>query len=171
MEPALNDTGASQPQTLDGHTAFAAQALQLVRGARSELLLLSDSLQRSLYGSEDFADAVKGFLLGNERARICVFVGRPQEALRNVPHLLELSRRLSSRFEFREPSEQQVAAGGNRSEWLLADRRVLLERREPESLEARYWAQEPQRGKLRGEAFDALWNEAQPAQELRGLDI
>jgi len=167
----LNDTSANLPQLLDGHAAFAAQALQLVRGARAELLLLSDSLQHSLYGSEDFTDAVKGFLLGSERARICVFVSRPQEALRNVPHLLDLCRRISSRFEFREPSEQQAAAGGNRSEWLLADRRVLLERREPESLEARYWAQEPQRGKLRGEAFEALWNEAQPAQELRGLDI
>ena len=167
----MNDTAASPPQRLDGRAAFAAQALELVRGSRNELLLLSDSLERSLYGGDAFADAVKAFLLGSERARVCVFVNRPQEALKNVPHLVELSRRLSSRFEFREPSEAQQAGGGNRSEWLLADRRALLERMEPESLEARYWAQEPQRGKLRAEAFEALWNEAQPAQELRSLGI
>ncbi|MDB5976469.1 MAG: hypothetical protein JWR07_3229 [Nevskia sp.] len=167
----MEDTAASPPQLLDGRAAFAAQALDLVRGARGELLLLSDSLERSLYGGEAFADAVKTFLLGSERARLRVFVNRPQEATQNVPYLLELSQRISSRFEFREPSEAQQAGGGNRGEWLLADRRVLLERRDPESLEARYWAEEPQRGKLRAEAFEALWNEAQPAQELRSLGI
>ena len=167
----MNDTSAGLPQLLDGHAAFAAKALELVRGARGELLLLSDALQQNLYGSEEFADAVKGFLLGSERARLCVFVNQPQEAVQNVPRLLEMSRRVSSRFEFREPSEAQVAGSGNRSEWLLADRRVLLERREPDSLQSQFWAQEPQRGKLRAEAFEALWNEAQPAQELRGLDL
>ncbi|MDE0853100.1 MAG: hypothetical protein OSA97_01580 [Nevskia sp.] len=167
----MSDTTASQPQLLDGRAAFAAKALEVVRGAHHELLLLSDSLERGLYGGEEFYDAVKGFLLGNERARLCVYVNQPQGALQNVPRLLELNRRVSSRFEFREPSDEQKAGSGNRSEWLLADRRVLLERLEPESLQAQFWAQEPQRGKLRGEAFDTLWNEAQPAQELRSLGL
>ncbi len=159
------------PQRLEGRTGFAASALQLVRAARGELLLLSDSLERGLYGSEEFAEAVKGFLLGGEHARLQVLVRQPQQAVRNVPRLLELGRRISSRCQFREPSEAQRAVGELRSEWLLADRRVLLERREPESLEAQFWAAEPQRGKLRAEAFEALWDEAQPAQELRSLEI
>ena len=102
----MNDSSTDLPQLLDGQAAFAAKALELVRGARGELLLLSDSLQRNLYGSEEFADAVKSFLLGSERARLCVFVNQPQEAVRNVPRLLELSRRVSSRFEFRERRAQ-----------------------------------------------------------------
>ena len=166
----MNDTAANLPQLLDGHAAFAAKALELVRGGRGELFLLSDSLERGLYGSEEFADAVKSFLLDSERARLCVFVSQPQQAVQNVPRLVELSRRISSRFEFRQPSEEQ-SSHGQRSEWLLADRRVLLERREPESLQAQFWAQEPQRGKLRAEAFEAIWNEAQPAQYLRSLDL
>ena len=166
----MNDASANLPQLLDGHAAFAAKALELVRAARGELFLLSDALERSLYGNEDFADAVKSFLLGSERARLCVFVNQPQQAVQNVPRLAELSRRISSRFEFREPSPEQ-GSGGQHSEWLLADRRVLLERREPESLQAQFWAQEPQRGKLRAEAFEAIWNEAQPAQYLRSLDL
>ena len=166
----MNDTTANPPQLLDGHAAFAARALELVRGAHGELLLLSDSLERSLYGGEEFANAVKSFLLGSERARLCVFVNQPQQAVQNVPRLVELSRRISSRLEFRQPSEEQ-SSSGQRSEWLLADRRVLLERRESESLQAQFWAQEPQRGKLRAEAFEAIWNEAQPAQYLRSLDL
>jgi hypothetical protein len=160
---------ADLPQLLEGRAAFAAKALELVRGAHLELLLLSDSLDRSLYGSEEFADAVKRFLLDHERARLLVLVGQPQPAARNIPHLLELARRISSRIEFREPELDQGEP--NRSEWLIADRRVLLERRGPEALEVQFWAQAPQRGKNRGEEFEQLWNEAQPAQELRSLGI
>ena len=165
----MTDAATDLPLLLDGHAAFAAKTLQLVRAAHGELLLLSDSLERNLYGNEEFYQAVKTFLLGSERARLCVLVCRPQEALQNAQRLIDLGQRISSRVEFREPSEEQGEI--KRSEWLLADRRVLLERREPGSLESQFWAQEPQRGKLRAEAFEALWNEARPAQELRSLGL
>jgi hypothetical protein len=161
---------AGLPELLQGRAAFAAKAQELARGARSELLLLSDSLDRALYGSEEFADAVKHFLLDNDRARLLVLVNQPQPAARNVPYLLELARRISSRVEFREPSEAPSEEAG-RGEWLIADRRVLLERLAPEALEAQFWAQAPQRGKVRCEEFEQRWNEAQPAQELRSLGI
>lgn len=161
--------GADLPELLQGRAACAARALELARAARGELLLLSDSLDRSLYGGEDFAEAVKRFLLASDRARLLVLVNQPQPAARNIPHLLELARRISSRVEFRQPSETQAEA--IRGEWLIADRRALLERREPEALEAQFWAQAPQRGKTRGEEFELRWNEAEPAQELRSLGI
>jgi hypothetical protein len=160
-------TASDLPELLQGRVAFAAKAVELAHAARSELLLLSASLDRSLYGSEEFADAVKRFLLDNDRARLQVLVSQP--TARNIPHLLELARRISSRIEFRQPDESQTEP--NRSEWLIADRRVLLERREPEALEAQFWAQAPQRGKNRGEEFEQRWNEAEPAQELRSLGI
>jgi hypothetical protein len=165
----MSAPGPEQPEILEGRAAFAARALQLVRGARQELLLRSDALERGAYGSEEFADAVKTFLLGNERARLCVLVRQPQEAARNAPRLVELGRRLSSRVEFREPTPEQGEL--DPGEWLLADRRMLLERQSPEALQAQFWAEEPRRGKTRGEDYDQLWNEAQPAQEMRSLGI
>jgi hypothetical protein len=157
------------PELLEGRAAFAARAVLVARGARHELILRSDALERSLYGGEDFADAVKAFLLGSERARLLVLVRKPQEAAQNGARLVELGRRLSSRVEFRERGEDQEDF--DPSEWLYADRRILLERRSPEDLNSQFWAQEPRRGKTRGEDFDALWNEAQPAQEMRSLGI
>lgn len=156
-------------ELIEGRAAFAARALQLVLATRHELLLRSDALERGLYGGEDFHEALKGFLLGSERARLLVLVRLPQEALRNAQRLIDLGQRLSSRVEFREPTPDQGDIG--HAEWLIADRRMLLERRGPESLEAQFWALEPQRGKLRGEEFDKLWNETQPAQELRSLGL
>jgi hypothetical protein len=165
----VSEPAGELPQLLEGRAAFAARALELVQAAHGELLLLSDSLERGVYGSEAFAEAIKGFLLRNERVRLKVLVSQPQPAARNIPQLLELARRVSSRVEFRQPAETQGEP--SRCEWLIADRRVLLERREPESLESQFWAQAPQRGKTRGEEFEALWNEAIPAQELRSLGI
>jgi hypothetical protein len=162
-------SSADLPELLQGRAAYAAKAVQLARTARHELLLRSDTLDRALYGSEEFYNAVKDFLLGSERARLCVLVRQPREAVQNAARLIDLGQRLSSRVEFREPTEEQGEI--DPVEWLIADRRALLERRSPDSLEAQFWAEEPQRGKLHGEEFDGLWNEAQPAQELRSLGI
>ena len=147
-------SGGGLPELLQGRAAFAAKAVQLVRAARQELLLRSDALDRALYGGEDFYNAVKDFLLSSERARLCVLVRQPQQAVHNAARLIELGQRLSSRVEFREPTAEQGEI--DPAEWLIADRRALLERRSPESLEAQFWAEEPQRGKLQGEEFDAL---------------
>jgi hypothetical protein len=157
------------PQHLEGHAALAAAVLELVRQPHRELLLLSDSLDRKLYGSAEFAEAVKNFVLSSERARLCVLVNQPALAVQNVPRILELQRRASSRIEFREPPEDRRE--DCRCEWLIADRRALLERRSPDALEAQLWGEAPQRGKLRGDAFDEIWNESEQAQELRSLGL
>ena len=160
---------AADAQLLQGRAAYAAQALQLVRGARQELLLRSDSLEAALYGGEAFAESVKQFLLGSERARLRLLVLKPQAALRNAAQLIELCRRLSSKVELREPSPEQGPI--DPCDWLIADRRALLERIGPEALQSQFWPQEPRRGKTRGEDFDTLWNEAQPSPELRNLSL
>lgn len=165
----MSDAISDVPEIVEGRAAFAAKALAVVRAAHLELILRSDCLERALYGSEEFYEAVKTFLLGNERARLLVLVRQPQDAAQNGARLVELGRRLSSRVEFREPGEEQEEF--EPAEWLFADRRTLLERRSPQDLKAQYWASEPRRGKTRAEEFEALWNEAQPAQEMRSLGI
>ena len=122
----MSAPGADLPEILQGRAAHAAAALRLVRGARHELLLLSDSLERALYGGEDFAEALKSFLLGSERARLCVLLRQPQEAARNAPRLAELGRRLSSRVEFRQPAFQRLGLlDRSCDQHPLADQRAL----------------------------------------------
>jgi hypothetical protein len=157
------------PQLLEGPAAFAAAALDLVRQARHELLLLSDALDRRLYGSPEFAESLKTFVLSSERAHLRVIVNQPGLAAQNIPRLLELQRRASSRIEFREPPDDRRQ--DCRRDWLIADRRTLLERRNPDALEVQLWSQAPQRGKLRGDTFDAIWNDSEQAQELRSLGM
>jgi len=83
---------------LEGRAAYATRAVELVRGARQELLLRSDALEFALYGSDAFADSLKQFLLGSETRPACAcWCCNRKAALRNALQLIELGRRLSSR--------------------------------------------------------------------------
>lgn len=156
-------------ELLTGQAAFAARATQMVAGARTELALLSQDLERRVYGTEAFADALRHFVLQHSRTRVRVLVNNTQVAIANSPRLIELGRGLSSFVEFREPqpARRQVV----REEYLVADGRLLLYRETPEDLEAKYYGTSPHLARLQLKDFDVLWNESTPAQELRKLSL
>lgn len=159
----------SDGELVIGVAAFAERATQMVAGARMELALLSQELDRRIYGTEGFADALRKFVLQHQRTRVRVLVSHTQAAIGNAPRLVELGRTLSSFVEFRElmPIRQQTV----RDEYLVADGRVLLYRETPNDLEARFHDKAPHLGRMQLKHFDLLWNEAEPAQELRKLGI
>jgi len=156
-------------ELLNGHGPFAERAIQMVSGARTELALLSQDLERRVYGTEAFGDALRRFILQHSRTRVRVLVNNTQAAIANSPRLVELGRSLSSFIEFREvpPPRQQTL----REEYLVADGRLLLYRETPQDLEARYYGSSPPVARLQLKDFDALWNESTPAQELRKLSL
>lgn len=157
------------PVAVEGRSAFADAALALIAEARREIRLLSHELDVRLYGSEAVYEAVKGFLLSSERARLRVLINQPRLAAQRGHRLVELGRLLSSRVEFRGLSDERQQE--HRAEWLIIDERSLLERREPEALVARLFQDQPLAARERGNDFETLWNEASPAQELRSLGL
>jgi hypothetical protein len=172
MADPQNQTDVHPPadgELVTGAAAFAARATQMVSGARMELALLSQELDRRIYGMEGFGDALRRFVLQHQRTKVRVLVSHTQAAIANSPRLIELGRSLSSFVEFRElmPIRQQTV----RDEYLVADGRVLLYRETPQDLEARYYEKAPHMGRMQLKHFDLLWNEAEPAQELRKLGI
>jgi hypothetical protein len=114
-------------ELITGAAAFAMRATQMVSAARMELAVLSQELDRRIYGLEGFGDALRRFVLQHQRTV--------------------------------------------RDEYLVADGRVLLYRETPQDLEAKYYDKAPHMGRMQLKHFDLLWNEAQPAQELRKLGI
>lgn len=159
----------SDGELVTGIAGFAARATQMVAGARMELSLLSQELDRRIYGTEAFGDALRKFVLQHPRTKARVLVSQPQAAIGNAPRLVELGRALSSFIEFRQllPIRQQTV----RDEYLVADGRVLLCRETPNDLEAKFYDKAPHLGRLQLKHFDLLWNESEPAQELRKLGI
>lgn len=157
------------PELLTGVADFAARATQMVSGARMELALMTQELDRRIYGSGIFGESLRRFVLQHSHTRVRVLVNNTQGAIANSPRLVELGRQLSSFIEFRElmPARQQSI----REEYLVADGRLMLYRETPNDLESKYYAESPHLARLKLKDFDMLWNESTTAQELRKLSL
>jgi hypothetical protein len=159
----------TQVDLLQGAADFAARATQMVSAARTEIVLLSQELDRRIYGTEVFTESIRRFVLQHRHTRVRVLVNNTQAAISNSPRLVEFGRSLSSFVEFREllPMRQQTI----REEYLVTDGRVMLYRETPQNLEAMYYGSSPPVARLKLKDFDTLWNESTVAQELRQLSL
>jgi len=158
-----------KPELVTGVADFAARATQMVSAAHMEVALLTQELDRRIYGSGVFTESLRRFVLQHSHTKVRVLVNATQLAVANSPRMVELGRNMSSFVEFREllPQRQKVI----REELLIADGRVMLSRETPMDLEAKFFGASPHLARLRLKDFDLLWDESVPAQELRKLGI
>ena len=156
------------PELLNGIADFAARATQMVSVARNEVTLLSQDLDRRVYGTAIFTEALRRFVLQHSHTKVRVLVNATHIAVANSPRLVEFGRSLTSFVEFRElqPPRRPVV----REEFLIVDGRQLLYRETPSDLESKYYGS-PQTPRMKLKEFDLLWDESEPAQELRKLGI
>src|SRR5689334_6941161 len=157
------------PELLNGVADFAARATQMVSMAKMEVALLTQELDRRIYGSGIFTESLRRFVLQHSHTKVRVLVASTQVAMGNSPRVVELGRSLTSFVEFREllPERQKVV----REEVLITDGRLMLYRETPHDLEAKYYGADPASARLKLKDFDILWDESVPAQELRRLGI
>lgn len=161
-------TGAVPSECIEGAAAYIQRAQQMIEAAHTDLALFSHGLDHRIYGGEEFSETLKRFILRHRRARLRVLVHTPALAMRRGHRLVELGRRLSSRVEFRQLGGENLKLG---EEYLLADARVLLHKEAHADLEARYYAQDPLKGREMQRTFEALWQESVPAREFTDLKI
>ena len=159
----------AKPELVTGIENFAARATQMVSAAKMEVALLTQELDRRIYGSGVFTESLRRFVLQHSHTRVRVLVNSTQLAIANSPRLVEFGRSMTSFVEFREllPNRQQVV----REEVLIADGRLMLERESPSDLEAKFHGASPGAARLKLKSFDLLWDESVPAQELRKLSL
>lgn len=158
----------SEPVAVEGLEGYAAAALAAVTAARREVLLLSLELDPRLYGSAEFVEAAKSFVLSSEHARLKILLNRTDLARRGHA-LVALGRRVPSRVEFREMGLERKRERDD--ELLIVDGRNLLTRRDPRELLGSWTADAPAEGKRQRELFGQLWEESTPAADLRELSI
>lgn len=165
-----SDASPAAPSStvVSGHVAYADRAIELLVHARREVVLLSQDLDRRIYGDEDFIETLRAFLLQHRRARLRALVHTPRTAMQHGHRLVELGRALSSRIEFRELSPERKSL---REEYLIVDERAMLHRRTPEDLEARCYADAPALAREQLRQFEILWQESPPAREFTDLRL
>jgi hypothetical protein len=162
----MEDTGA---EVLSGVANYAAKATQMVSEAKNEVVMLTQELDRRIYGSGIFTESLRRFVLQHRNTKVRVLVNSTQMAISNSPRLVEFGRSLTTFVEFRElpTARRQVV----REELLITDGRVMLYREAPGDLEAKYYGQSPAEARLKLKEFNGLWDESEPAQELRKLGV
>lgn len=166
----MNDSAPPKPAaaTLNGRIEFLAGARRLITDTRYNASLLTQALDRRVFGDASFVDAVKEFLLLQRNAHFRILVAQPQQVMQGPHALVELGRLLASRVEFREFTPGKAVPP---EEMLLADGRLLLERNSADALEARLIREDPLTARERQRRFDNLWDHAVPSIELRRLRI
>lgn len=156
------------PELIAGQTQSIAAVADLVAGARRQLAILSYRLEPALYGAAPVVDALRAFVLGHERTRVRILVNQPDLAMRRAHRLVELARRLSSRVEFRELTEEQR---GIVDDCVVVDVDGVWRRERPEQLESRLFRHAPLEARLQLRRFDPLWDESPPARAFTELRL
>lgn len=149
--------------------AAAAAAAVLLDDARHELALLTRDLDPGLFENPAALEALKRVALSGRTARIRILVHDPREAAANARRFAALAQRLSSAFALRTPVDDVDRQYG--AAFVLNDRGGFLFRQLAERFEATGSTCAPGRHAQLLAVFDAMWERAEPAAELRALGI
>ena len=156
------------PESVLGHLEFTDRAVQMLRCARSEVVVFSYDLDRRIYSSEPLVKLLRGFLLEHRRGRLRGLVQSPRSALQGAHRLVELARLLSSRMEFRECGEGWRESG---EEYLIVDQRQLLIKSDRHEVEARYYADAPLLAREQLRQFENAWQASTVSREFSDLRL
>lgn len=160
---------AALPITVEGREAFAQNAQLLVTMPRLQLRIMSQQLDRAIYGSPAFIAALKAQLLENRRLQVQILLADSRAASRNGESLRQLALRLSSQFQFRTPGTAEGL--GFADETLIADRSAYLQRSDARALTAKFASDDALGAHPLITRFDTLWNDAEPAADFRAMPM
>jgi hypothetical protein len=163
----MAEEAATKARELGTHVEFRDAACELARSARLQLNILTYTFEREIYGHPDFVQAVQKLATQHARAKVRILIHSPEWASRSGHRLVELARRLSSFIELRELNEQDRQLT---SEVLIADENALLYRESPDTLQARYFPDDPRQASQWLRRFEGLWAGGEIVQGLRRLN-
>ena len=157
----------SRPVTaVEGREAMRAALIDVIGKASRRLLILSQCLESGLYRDRAVVDAFKQQVLSQPRLEVKLIISDPKLAIQQAERLIELARRVNSKFEFREPIGSQHCF---EQEVVIADRTAYFYRDRPDNLIAKHGRKDPVGAHDLKQEFDARWQNSQPAAEFRRL--
>ena len=145
----------------------AAHAINLMTGqAQDGLDIFSRNLDPALYEQSDFIANLSRLCLRNRKARIRFLVQQPAEAVRRCQRLLELSRKLSSSIELRQPHPDYRQ---HNEAFLVADRCGLVYRPFSDRFEGTANFHAPVEAQRKTDFFTEVWERSEVNPEFRRL--
>jgi predicted GNAT family N-acyltransferase len=162
--------GPSTPAVdFEGLEATRELLLELVRGARRDIVVYTRDLEPALYAHPAIVQAFKEFAISG-RGGVARFVVQDPALARRSPHpLLALAQRLSTAFEIRTPTDPEELQYP--SVYVATDADGYLFRLLGVRFEGDWSPALPGRSRQLMEQFQRTWERARPCTELRSLQI
>lgn len=151
---------------IEGREALCRAMQQVIGEARRSLLMLSMHLDGALYKQHALVECLKQQLLDNRRLRVKLIISEPSVAAKQAEPFIELTRRLPSQFELREPVARIHQF---EDECLIADRRAYVYRGLRNSRTAKLALHDAIGAHALRKRFDDYWQHTHPCTEFRQL--
>lgn len=140
----------------------------MVSQAGSTLDIFSRDLDPMLYDRQSFLDLVSNLCAKNRKARIRVLVQDPMPAVKNAHRFIELSRKLSSSIEIRQPHPDYRQYN---EAFLVADGCGLIHRTLADRHEGNVNFYDPIAARRLLDFFTEVWERSEVNPELRRLHL
>lgn len=152
-----------------GERARAAELLsELIDGAQREVLIYSQQLDRELFDNTAVTRALSALARRHPRSQIDVLIHDSRRVVGRRHELLELARRLDSKFRLRKvPSDEQ----SERRSFVVVDDKGLWLLPDHEEASGIACADDEVQAKHLRERFEELARRARPDPELRTLSL
>ncbi len=140
----------------------------IVSQANLGIEIFSRNLDADFYDRKSFLEAVSSFCRGNANARLRILVQNPAEVTQHSHRLIELSRKLSSSIELRQPHEDYRSYN---EAFLLADKTGFVHRDLADHYEGKANFCDPTTTKRLFAYFTEVWERSEPHPEFRRLNL
>jgi hypothetical protein len=134
--------------------------------ASRSLLLHTENLEPAIYDRSPFLEAISQLARAHARARIWILLQDPRKVVSSGHRLIELSRRLSTVIQIRQPSQEYR---NFHDSLLLADNGGYLHRKNPNRYEGVANFNDPGKVADWKKYFMEVWERSEPDTEIKRL--
>ncbi|MFT5452283.1 MAG: hypothetical protein ACI9N9_001773 [Enterobacterales bacterium] len=152
----------------DRSTTNASAALSLISQARQSIDIFSHDLDPRILNSTEISDAVKQFIKISSKSKIRILISDPDQPLKRGHCLIELSRRFSSFISIRTTNVDYQSTAYS---FLMVDHKALLYRPNSNQYLALVNFSAQSECRQYREFFNTVWDNSEPASEIRQLFI
>ena len=153
---------------LDSVLDFETHALKLVTQARRNIAILSKDLDETIYGTDEFVNALSAFVRSSRNAQVQILVKDTKPLVEKAHKLAKLHQRLSSKILLRkltvEPDNTDMG-------FMLCDTNALLYKNDDAFYKGFANFDAAVEVKRLRDTFDYIWQYGEPEPELQVLNI
>ena len=159
----------SEPFSLTRFSDYPPHISTMASQCRRKIAILSQELDLQILDKDAVETAIRTFLTSNSRAaQMRILVQRPENSIAQGHRLIELSRKLTSLIEIRQPAQQHR---GVTEAFITFDRSGFIYRELGDRPDGSGCYHAPLRTLELERKFDEIWALSEPLAEFRRLSI